>query len=139
MAAVGVGMLTLAGVRPAAAAALAPEQDTDPAVFEDVVDALQPPAVMLAWDDPWLEGGPGLRTMGPCVYTARLRVICCAARLMPGSGVDELERLVSYVLVRMRADAHSWALDQVTSPEQVTSSGIELLRAEVTYTITTTA
>jgi hypothetical protein len=139
VAALGVGVLTLAGVRPAAATALEPLLDTDPYVFEDVVDALQPPALMLAWDDPWLEAGPGRPTMGPCIYTARLRVICCAPRLMPGSGVDELERLVSYVLTRLRADSYAWALDRVSSPEQVTSSGIDMLRAEVTYTITTTA
>lgn len=130
--------LELAALRPAVAAVLAPSSDTDPYVHEDVVDAVTPPALMLAWDDPWLEAGPGLPTMGPCLYTARLRVVCIAARLDPGTGVDELERLVAFVLDRMRADPRTWTLDTVTAPEQRDQSGISSLVANVIYAVPTT-
>lgn len=137
MAATTPGLLTIAGVRPAAAAVLAPSSDTDPYVHEDVVDAVTPPALMLAWDDPWLEPGPGRPTMGPCVYTARLRIVCVAARLDPGTGVDELERLVSFVLDRIRASTYDWSLDSVSAPEQRDQSGISSLVASVYYRVRT--
>ena len=128
----------LDAIRPAVAAILAATQDTDPYVHEDVVDSVTPPALMLAWDDPWLEAGIGVPTMGPCLYTARLRIVCVAPRLDPGTGVDELERLVAYVLGRMRADAYTWPLDSVTAPEQVDQSGISSLIANVVYAVPTT-
>jgi hypothetical protein len=132
-------LIALDQIRPAAAALLTAVEDTDPYILEDVVDSVTPPALMLAWDDPWLQAGAGLPTMGPCLYTARLQIVCVAARLDPGSGVDELERLVAYVLDRMRTDpAYTWALDTVTAPEQRDQSGISSLVANVIYTVPTT-
>lgn len=132
-------LVALNMIRPAAAAVLAAVTDTDPNVLEDVVDSVTPPALMLAWDDPWLVAGAGVPTMGPCLYTARLRIVCVAARLDPGSGVDELERLVAYVLERMRADdAYSWPLDSVSAPRQTDQSGVSSLVAEVVYAVPTT-
>jgi hypothetical protein len=138
VAATVTGLIALADIRPAAATALAPLVDTDPYVLEDVVDSVTPPALMLAWDDPWLQAGAGVPTMGPCLYTARLQVVCVAARLDPGSGVDELERLVAYVLDRMRADTYTWPLDTVTAPEQRDQSGVASLVANVIYAVPTT-
>jgi hypothetical protein len=98
------GPVELGELRDVAAAALAPAIDTDPMVFADIVEATVPPALVIEWDDPWLEPGAGLPTMGPCIYTARLRVVMIAGRLDPGAGYDEIDRLAAYVLGRMRAD-----------------------------------
>ena len=132
-------LIALEAIRPAAAAVLAAVDDTDPNVLEDLVDSVTPPALMLGFDDPWLVAGSGVPTMGPCLYTARLRIVCVAARLDPGSGGDELERLVTYVLTRMRDDqSYSWALDSVSAPRQTDQSGVSSLVADVFYTVPTT-
>lgn len=129
----------LADLRPLAAVVLAPIADTDPPVHEDIIDSVVPSALMLYWDDPWIEAGVnGRPTLGPCEYTARLRVRCVAGRTDPGSGVDELERLVAYVLGRMRADTYTWPLDSVSAPEQTDQGGIPSLVADVIYAVPTT-
>jgi len=132
-------LIPLAGLRPAAAVLLAPEADTDPYVLTDVVDSLTPPALMLGWDDPWLQAGiaNGIATMGPCLYTARLQVTCVAGRLEPGAGVDVLEGLVSFVLARMREDPNPWPLDRVSAPLQRDLSAVTYLVADVIYAVPT--
>ena len=84
----------LAELRARAADALAPLADDDPAVHADVLDAVDPPALMLTWDEPWLAVGPatGLPTMGPAAWAARLAVLCVAGRFEPGPGIAALER-----------------------------------------------
>jgi hypothetical protein len=130
-------LIPLAGLRPAAAVLLAPEADTDPYVLTDVVDSLTPPALMLGWDDPWLEAGAGRATMGPCLYTARMQITCVAGRLEPGAGIDVLEQLVSLVLDRMRSDGYRWPLDRVSAPLQRDLSGVTYLVADVIYAVPT--
>ena len=130
-------LLGLDLLRPAAADVLAPIEDTDPYVFTDVVDSLTPPALVLGWDDPWLEPGVGLTTMGPCLWTARLQVTCVAGRLEPGAGVDELERLVAYVIRRLRDDVIRWPLDRVSAPFQRDLAGVTYLAADVVYAVPT--
>jgi hypothetical protein len=128
----------LADVRPQAAIALQPDDGDDITVLEDIVDSLMPPALMLGWNDPWLQAQVpgGLRTMGPCLYSARLTVACVAARLEPGTGVDELERLVAYVLGRM--GSAFGPLENVTAPRQTDQGGVSSLVAEITYAVPTT-
>lgn len=130
-----IGLLEL---RARAAAALAPAGDSDPPVFADAVDSLVPPALMLDWDDPWLEPGAGLTTLGPCLWTARLVVICIAGRLEPGSGVDVLEQLVVHVVTRLKADPYSWPLEGVSAPLQRDLGGVSYLAANVTYAVPVT-
>jgi hypothetical protein len=137
MATPAMALLALGDVRDTAAAALAPVADTDPDVFADVVEAVVPPALLIEWDDPWLEAGAGLPTMGPCLYTARLRVVLVAGRLEPGPGYDMLDELVIYVLSRMRSDSTQWTLDQVTAPLQRDLAGVTYLAANVNYTVPT--
>lgn len=133
-----VATITLGELRNAAAAALEPVAEEDPPVLVDLVDSLTPPALMIGWDDPWLEAGAGRPTLGPCLWTARLRVVCVAGRLEPGPGYDELDRLVAYVLERMRGDAYQWTLDQVSAPAQYDLSGVTYLSSFVIYTVPTT-
>jgi hypothetical protein len=75
--------------------------------------------------------------MGPCLYTARLRVVLVAGRLEPGPGYDMLDELVIYVLSRMRSDSTQWTLDQVTAPLQRDLAGVTYLAANVNYTVPT--
>jgi hypothetical protein len=128
-------LIGLEELRPAAAAVLAPVEDTDPYVFTDRVDSLEPPALVIEWDDPWLEAGVGLTTMGPCLYTARLQITCVAGRLDPGSGIDVLDQLVAYVLRRMRSDPYRWPLDRVSAPLQRDLAGVTYLAADVVYAV----
>jgi len=129
-------LIALDGLRPAAAAVLAPAEDTDPYVL-DYVDSLTPPALLVGWDDPWLEPGLGLTTMGPCLYTARLQIKCVAGRLEPGAGADVLDGLVAFVLGRLRDDAYRWPLDRVSAPFQQDLAGVTYLAADVVYAVPT--
>ena len=132
-------LVGLEGLRPAAAAVLAPENEADPPVHIDVVDSLDPPALMLTWDEPWLAVGASERaTMGPCLWTARLAVMCIAARLEPGPGVTKLEQLVDYAISRFRADTYSWPFAGCTAPRVVEIAGVRYLAARLTYAVPVT-
>lgn len=132
-----VGTVALQDLRDLAATALEAITDTDPNVFADVVEAVVPPALLIEWDDPWLEAGADLPTMGPCIYRARLRIVMVAARLEPGPGFDTLDELAVYVLSRMRADTYPWTLDAVSAPLQRDLAGVSYLAANATYTVPT--
>jgi hypothetical protein len=131
--------ISLAALRDTAAAALEPQAETDPPVFADIVESVWPPALLIEWDDPWLEAGVGLATMGPCLYTARLSIVIVAGRLEPGPGYRTLDELAAHVLQRMRADTYPWTLDSVSAPLQRDLAGVPHLAANAVYTVPTTA
>jgi hypothetical protein len=128
-----VVMAPLTLLRHQAADALQPADETDPVVLTEIVDSLTPPALMVMWDDPWLEPGATRPTMAQCMWRARLRIVCVAWRLEPGSGYDELSELVAYTLGRMRDDGYPWTLDRVSAPTQFDLAGITYLAATVNY------
>ena len=97
----------------------------------DVVDSLQPPAILLTWDDPWLTG----ESFGPCLFEARLGVLCIASRVEPGPGVEALEQLAVYVIERMRADAYSWPQASSQIPRAFEIGGITYLGAVIGYSV----
>lgn len=137
-------VLALTDIRAAAAAALAPATDEDPMVHVEVVDSVTPPALLLLWEDPWLQPGAGAGpTMGPCLWTARLQILCIAARLEPGPGIAKLEQLVAYTIERMRMDVtHQWPPASALAP-RVFEFGrppttISYLGARVTYNVPAT-
>ena len=74
----------------------------DPDVLVDYVDAVHPPALILLWDDPWLEPRPGTHVRPRLLWNARLLVWCIAGRVEPGPGVAKLEELVGYAIGRLR-------------------------------------
>lgn len=130
----GNGSLPLTSVRAVAASALTPSPDDPPiAVLPDLVDAVEPPALMLEWNDPWLE----LETVagGFGIFYARLNVICFAGRVEPGPGVATLEQLVSYTLGRLQSDAYSWPLDDSQAPRRFDINGIPLLGARLLFRV----
>ena len=125
----------LSDIRDQAAAALQPQGPDDPDVLVDVVDSLYPPVLMLLWDDPWLEPGSGAPSMGPCMWTARLQVLCVAGRLEPGPGIRTLEELVAYTVARLKADLYPWPLENVTAPRIFDIASIAYLGARVSYAV----
>ena len=130
-------MLPLSGVRAAAAAALASQQDGDPFVHVSFVDALDPPALLLMWDTPWIEprSFSSGQTMGRGYWEARLIVLCVAGRLEPGPGVDKLEDLVAYVIGRMQADPGQWPLPTSTPPRPWRIGNVDYLGATLNYSV----
>ena len=127
MAVAAEGLLTLTGLREHAAQALAPRDETEPPVLHAPVDAISPPALMLAWEDPWLT------FRSACLYEARLAVVCFVGRVEPDAGVAELEGLVGYVTDRLRADSYPWPHDSTRAPRQFEVGGVPLLSARIVY------
>ena len=127
------GTLTITNAREAAAQALAPVDPADPlVVLDNVVDTLDPPAIMLVWDDPWLE------PQGTCRWWARLGVLCVASRIEPAPGVADLEQLVSYAIARLQADGYGWGVPTATAPRRWTIARVDYLAALVTYRLPVT-
>lgn len=121
------GALGLTEVRTYLAAALAPRSDDDPAVLADLVDAIDPPALMLEWGDPWLTP----RTVGQGFWDAHLNVLALAGRLEPGPGIAMLEGLVGYVMARLLTDARSWPVESSTAPRRFDMGGLTYLGARL--------
>jgi hypothetical protein len=104
-------MTSLLDARTKLGALLAPVADSDPNVLTSLVDAIEPPALMLGWGEPWITS-PG--TM--CAYSGHLVVTAVAARLMPGEGLAMLESLVHYTLARIATEPQNYVLENVTGP-----------------------
>ena len=128
------GLLRVAEVRARAAAALEPEAETDPPVLVNIVDAVEPPALMLEWVDPWLEP----QTAGTGYWLARLDVVCLAQRHEPGPGVESLEALITHTITRLRADSYPWPAATLQAPRVFTIAGVPLLGARVSYRLPVT-
>ena len=99
----------------------------------DVVDSLDPPALMLTWGDPWVTertvaGGLGM-------YETQFVVLCFAARIEPGPGIEVLEGLIDYVLARFQADANTWPLVGSQAPRRFDINGIPTLGARLMFRV----
>lgn len=108
---------------------LAPVLDDDPMLLVDLVDSIEPPALMLGWGEPWLEPETA------CLRLGRLVVTCVAGRLVPGAGVELLEELVSSTLDRLAVDAGPWPLDSVSGPRVFTVGNVNYLAARITLRV----
>lgn len=83
-------------LRARVAAALEPLSDDWP-VHSAPVDAITPPCFVLTWPDPWLV------PLAVCSFSARLQVICAAARIDPEPGYEQLEAMLELALPALRA------------------------------------
>jgi hypothetical protein len=128
-----VSVLPLTEVRARAAAALAPATDQDPDVHVDVVDAVTPPCLLLVWDDPWLVPATVAGMNGH--YDAQFVVLCIAARLEPGPGVETLEQLVGYTIGRLAADTATWPQATSQAPRVFEIGGVPYLGARLIYRV----
>jgi hypothetical protein len=117
--------VNLLDARAKLAAALAPMDVNDPDVLVDLVDSINPPALMLGWGEPWLTPDTA------CLRTGRLVTTCVASRLVPGAGIAELEELVDYTLGRLLADLDPWPLDSVSGPRAFTIGNVNYLAARI--------
>jgi hypothetical protein len=124
-----VDRVNLLDARAKLGAALAPLDDDDPVVLTDLVDSIEPPALMLGWGEPWLTPDT------VCLRTGRLVVTAVAGRLVPGAGVETLEHLVDYVLGRLTADTRPWPLDSVSGPRVFTIGNVNYLAARLTLRV----
>lgn len=122
-------MTALVDYRAKLAAVLAPVVDDDPTVLVDLVDALDPPALMIGWAEPWLTPDTG------CWYTGRLVITAVAGRLVPGAGVETLEQLVTSTLARLEASGEPWPLDNVGGPRVFSVANINYLAARLTFRV----
>ena len=124
--------MNLTEARDKLGAVLAPVLDTDPDVLANLVDSIEPPALMLGWGEPWLEPDTA------CFATGRLVVTCVSSRLAPGDGIAQLEELVAYTLDRLRADSGAWPLEDVSGPRAFTIAKTNYLAARVTVRVIVT-
>ena len=128
------GALTLDAVRPAAAGALAPAGDGDPEIHVEYVDAVEPPAIILDWDDPWLTP----RSFGRDLWEGNLALMLIAGRLEPGPGVEALEGLAAFAIGRLRADPYPWPQASSQGPRVFRIGGIPYLGARLVYRVPVT-
>jgi hypothetical protein len=124
--------LGLEGVRAQLAVALAPVLPDDPAVHIDYPDMVTPPALVVVWDDPWLEEP---QVMGPCGLIANLVVLCVGSRIEAGAGIDTIEELVTYTINRLRADTYPWPLRSAQAPREWIISNVHYLGARLGYRV----
>lgn len=114
-------------------AVLAPVADTDPVLHTELVDSLEPPCLMLGWGEPWLTHNNARLSDG------RLTITCVAGRLVPGAGVETLERLVHDTLSRLLTEgAGAWPMDTVSGPRVFTIGNVNYLAARITVRATIT-
>jgi hypothetical protein len=114
------------------AAALEPLTDADPSVLVDLVDMLEPPALLLGWGEPWLE------PQTACLATGRLVVTCVAGRLVPGAGIETLESLITYTLGRLAISGGAWPLDSVSGPRVFNVGNVNYLAARIVARVSIT-
>lgn len=126
------GGLLLSDVRARVATVLAPAADSDPQVLIDYPDTVSPPALVVVWDDPWLEQP---RTMGPELTLANLVVLCVGSRVEAGAGIEQIEAMVPYVIGRFRGDSYPWPLALTQAPRVWVISGVNYLGARVGYRV----
>lgn len=125
------GTLPLAEVRARVGLALAPSAEGDPAIHVDYPDAVSPPAILVLWEDPWLEP----QTFGQHLYTARLVLLAIAGRVEPGPGVTKLEELVTFAIGRLQADPYPWPVASLQAPRAFQIAGVQYLGARVAYSL----
>jgi hypothetical protein len=120
---------TLTDLRGYVAAVLAGVSE-DIAVHDGPVDSVTPPAYMLVWSDPWLT------PVTVCAFTARLDVVCIAARIDPAPGYEQLEQMVAGAAVAF--DTAGIPVVTVARPVPHDQGGVtyQAARLTVTYPIT---
>jgi hypothetical protein len=115
--------LGLTKYREQMATMLRAELPPDIGVFDIIPDSIAPPAVYIAWSNPWL------RSTTFCQYDATLQLICVAARIEPGGQFTVLEDLVGDVFETLHSKRI--AIRDASSPFPIVLGGINYLAATV--------
>ena len=95
----------------------------DIGVFDIIPDSIAPPAVYIAWGNPWL-----LPTTY-CQYSSSIQLICVAARIEPGGQFAVLEDMVGDIVTVLHSN--HVAIRDATSPYPITLGGINYLAATI--------
>jgi hypothetical protein len=99
----------------------------DGAVHAGPVDSVTPPAYMLVWG-----GGSWLTRITMCAHTARLQVICVAARIDPEPGYEQLEELTVAAILAL--EAAKVPVETVDAPLPMELGGLTYQTARITLT-----
>ena len=122
------------------ATVLAPVEDSDPTVLTSLVDALEPPVLMLGWGDPWWDPAMTtgvMRRPSFCSGTGHLVVTAVASRLVPGDGIAVLERLAHYTYERLSTD-EDFGVEGITGPRVFLIARTNYLAARISVRATVT-
>lgn len=95
----------------------------DIGVFDIIPDSVAPPAVYVAWSNPWL-----VQTTF-CQYVSTIQLICVAARIEPGGQFAVLESLVGDVLTIVHENRI--AVRDVSSPYPIALAGVNYLASSI--------
>jgi hypothetical protein len=96
----------------------------DWAVHPLPVDALDPPAYLLEWSDPWV---PSRSTV--CRYDTAIEIRCVGARIDPSPGLEVLELMVEEALLAL--DGGRFPFRSVLAPRPFTIGGVQYLAATI--------
>jgi hypothetical protein len=117
------GTLGLTTYREEMASLLTAQLPPDIGVFDIIPDSIAPPAVYIAWSNPWL-----LATTF-CQYSATLQLICVAGRIEPGGQFAVLEDLVELVISTLHTNRI--AIRDATAPYPIVLGAVNYLAATV--------
>lgn len=123
--------MNLVDARSKLAAVLAPVEDNDPNVSASFLDSVDPPALIIGWDDPMLTPNTS------CIDTGTLVVLAIASRINVADGQDQLDELVAYTLKRLRADGQ-WRYAQATAHRAFEIAKTMYLGSRITIPIVVT-
>lgn len=104
-------------------ALLSSELPSDVGVFDIIPDSISPPAVYIAWSNPWLVSTTF------CQYVSSAQLICVAARIEPGGQYAIIENLVAQVLGVLHTARI--AVRDATSPFPLALGGVNYLAASI--------
>jgi len=97
--------------------------DDSISVSDAIPDSITPPAVYVAWANPWMVGQTW------CDYTTLLQLIVVAQRIEPGGQYGIIESLVGEILAILRKNRI--ALRDVNSPYPISLGGVVYLAASI--------
>jgi hypothetical protein len=97
--------------------------DESISVSDAIPDSITPPAVYVAWANPWMIGSTW------CEYTTLLQLIVVAQRIEPGGQYGILESLVGEILAILRKNRVS--LRDVNSPYPISLGGVVYLACSI--------
>lgn len=102
---------------------LSAEMPADVGVFDIIPDSISPPAVYIAWANPWLVSTTF------CQYASSIQLICVAARIEPSGQYNVIEELVTTVLGVLHTARI--AVRDATSPFPLALGGVNYLAASI--------
>jgi len=92
-------------------------------VFDCIPDSIAPPAVYIAWANPWLV------PTSWCEYTTLLQLILVAQRIEPGGQYATLESMLGNVLGILKSN--HVAIRDANSPFPLNIGGVDYLSASI--------